>query len=77
MGLVSLARQYDDARLEAACTRAVRYKLYRLGNVRSILVSGLDQQPLPQLVPAPAPVEHDNIRGADYYAAPAAGEVAG
>jgi transposase len=77
MGLRPLARQYGEARLESACTRAVRFRLYRLANVRSILISGLDQQPLPQLVPADPPVEHDNIRGADYYAAPASGEVAG
>jgi transposase len=77
MGLRPLARQYGEPRLESACTRAVRFKLYRLANVRSILVSGLDQQPLPQLVPADPPVEHDNIRGADYYAAPASEEVAG
>jgi transposase len=77
MGLRPLARQYGEARLESACTRAVRFKLYRLANVRSILTSGLDQQPLPQLVPADPPVEHDNIRGPDYYAAPASEEVAG
>jgi hypothetical protein len=77
MGLRPLARQYGEARLESACTRVVRFKLYRLANVRSILISGLDQQPLPQLVPADPPVEHDNIRGADYYAAPASEEVAG
>jgi transposase len=77
MGLRPLARQYGDARLESACTRAVRYRLYRLANVRSILASGLDQQSLPQLVSPAPPVEHDNIRGADYYAGPAAEEVAG
>jgi len=77
MGLRPLARQYGDARLEAACTRAVRYKLYRLSHVRSILSTGLDQQGLPQLVSATAPVEHDNIRGAGYYAVPAAEQVAG
>jgi transposase len=37
MGLRPLVRQYGEARLEAACTRAVRFKLYRLANVRSIL----------------------------------------
>ena len=54
MGLRPAGRQYGEARLEAACTRAVRFKLYRLANVRSILATGLDQQPLPQLVPADA-----------------------
>ncbi len=70
MGLRSLASQYGDARLEAAATRAVRVKLLRLDNIRSILNTRLDQQPLPTLVTAPAePVAHDNIRGAAYYGA--------
>lgn len=68
MGLRTLASQYGDQRLEAAATRAVRAKLFRLDNIRSILKTRLDQQPLPMLVTASAePVAHDNIRGADYY----------
>jgi hypothetical protein len=77
MGLRPLAVEYGVARLESACTRAVRFKLYRLGHVRSILTTGLDRQPLPQLVSAAPPVEHENIRGAAYYAAPGSEEVAG
>lgn len=45
-----------------------------------MLQKGLDRQSLPELVALPAPVEHDNIRGAGYYADPQAtlfGEVAG
>ena len=67
MGLRPLASQYGEQRLEAAATRAVRSKLYRLENIRSILSTRLDQQPLPLLVAASEPVAHDNIRGADYY----------
>jgi len=78
-GLRPLVTPYGSARLEAACTRALRFKLFRLANVRSILATGLDQQPLPQLVVPPAPVTHDNIRGASYYAGQGADcqEVAG
>jgi transposase len=68
MGLRPLARQYGEERLEAAATRAVRSKLYRLDNIRSILKTRLDEQPLPMLVTTAAePVAHDNIRGATYY----------
>ena len=68
MGLRPLASQYGDQRLEAAATRAVRAKLFRLDNIRSILQTRLDQQPLPMLVTPPVePVAHDNIRGAAYY----------
>jgi len=70
MGLRPLAHQYGDQRLEAAATRAVRAKLFRLDNIRSILQTRLDQQPLPMLVAASVePVTHDNIRGAAYYSA--------
>jgi hypothetical protein len=53
-----------------------------LRNIRSILKTRLDQQPLPVLVVGSAePVAHDNIRGAAYYGAVAepgdAVEVAG
>ncbi len=68
MGVIRLSRKYGLERLEAACTRAVRLKLYRYQNVKSILATGLDRQPLPELVPPSNPVKHDNIRGADYYA---------
>ena len=67
MGLRPLAGQYGEERLEAAAIRAVRSKLYRLDNIRSILKTRLDQQPLPMLVTGAEPVAHDNIRGADYY----------
>jgi len=68
MGLRPLASQYGAERLEAASMRAVRFKLHRLDNVRSILATRLDQQPLPQLVEPAEPVTHPNIRGAAYYA---------
>jgi transposase len=67
MGLRPLAGQYGEERLEAAAIRAVRSKLYRLDNIRSILKTRLDQQPLPMLVTGAEPVAHDNIRGAAYY----------
>jgi len=44
-------------------------KLYRFQSVKSMLKSGLDHQPLPELVPIPFPVEHENLRGPAYYAA--------
>jgi transposase len=68
MGLRKLASQYGEPRLEAAAERAVRYKLYRLDNLRSILSTRLDEQPLPHLVTTESePIEHDNLRGAGYF----------
>jgi transposase len=68
MGVIGLSRKYGLDRVEAACTRAVRLKVHRYQSVKSILVSGLDRQPMLELVPPRNPVEHENIRGANYYA---------
>ena len=67
LGLKRLAREYTPARLEAACTRALAIRSPKLRSVTSILKSGLDRQ---QSLPIPAtaaPVEHENVRGPDYY----------
>ena len=69
LGVIRLERKYGAERLEAASMRAVRLKLYRFQSVKSMLKSGLDRQPLPELVPIPFPVEHENVRGPAYYAA--------
>jgi transposase len=68
MGVIGLSRKYGAERLEAACTRAVRLKVHRYQNVKSILASGLDRQAPLELVPPRNPVDHENIRGAHYYA---------
>jgi transposase len=66
LGLMRLARQYGDERLEGACARAqsIRSPSYR--SVKSILQCGLDQQgPLGRTVTAMP--SHDNVRGPGYY----------
>jgi transposase len=69
MGLISLSRKHGEARLEAACERALASGATRYQSVKSILSAGLDSRPLS---PAPAPPlpplpRHDNVRGPDYY----------
>jgi len=69
LGLLSHARGYGKARLEAACARALAIASPSYRSVSSILQQGLDQQPLerPATVddtPLPA---HANVRGARYY----------
>ena len=69
LGLLSLARKYTPARLEAACQRALALGAPRQSSVRTILEKGLDSQPLPEPEPetdATLPV-HENVRGAAYY----------
>ncbi|HEY8629708.1 MAG TPA: IS21 family transposase, partial [Gaiellaceae bacterium] len=69
-GLKSLLRVYAPERLEAACERALVAGARSYTNVESILKCGLDRQPLPETVQSDAPppsLDHENIRGADYY----------
>ncbi len=66
MGLARLGRQHGPEHLDAACRRALEYGAYRYSSIASILKHGLEDRPAPQ-DEAPA-IEHNNIRGADYYA---------
>jgi transposase len=68
LGILRLAKRHSPERLEAACTRACRFKTHSYRSVESILKTGLDRRPLPEPPPSPAPpIEHDNIRGAEVY----------
>ena len=67
LGLLALARKYTPERLEAACTRAMAIRAPTLRSVTNILKCGLDSQPA-LFMPAANPViEHENVRGPDYY----------
>ena len=67
LGLLSQARGYGEARLEAACARALAIASPSYRSVASILQQGLDQQPLAiDDEPATVPT-HANVRGARYY----------
>lgn len=67
LGLLRLGHEYSEARLEAACARAMALHTPSYRSVNSILQNGLDQTPLPG-APAPEPVViHENVRGAAYY----------
>jgi hypothetical protein len=50
-GVIGLRKKYGDARLEAACRRALFFDNPRRGAVKSILQKGLDQLPLEYQVP--------------------------
>jgi transposase len=67
LGLKRLAREYTPARLEAACTRALAIRSPKLRSVTSILKSGLDRQQCLPISATAAPVDHENVRGPDYY----------
>lgn len=78
LGLLSLAKQFSEARLEAACRRALSIGSPTRKSIKSILDSKLDTAP--ELVPAidqprvsPAPA-HGNVRGADYFRSTSPGD---
>jgi hypothetical protein len=68
LGLMRLARQYGDERLEAACARAQSIRAPNYRSVKSILAFGLERQDAALLGGATPPMPtHDNVRGPGYY----------
>jgi transposase len=67
MGLIRLAKVYTPQRLEAACDLALDGGATSYKSVKSILKTGLDQQPRQQSLQTTDRVVHDNIRGGNYY----------
>ena len=67
LGLMRLGKEYGPERLEAACTRALAMQTVGFKSIESILKRGLDKTPLPQKTPEKPPLDHDNIRGPEYY----------
>ena len=51
--LVNLRLKYGDQRLEAACVRALAFGDANYNTVKGILKTGLENEPLPEMVPAP------------------------
>jgi transposase len=69
LGILRLAKTHADARLEAACRRALALGSLSYRSIEAILKNGLDQQPLEFPQPDAMPrIEHQNIRGGNYYA---------
>jgi transposase len=67
LGLMRLGKEYGHERLEAACIRALSANTITFRSIDSILKRGLDKLPPPQKTPEHPPLEHDNIRGPEYY----------
>ena len=69
LGILRLAKQYGNERLEAACKRAVAVRARSYRHVQSILKHGLDRFALAtqEEPPARLPLVHENVRGGDYY----------
>lgn len=71
LGIIRLANHYSPQRLEQACRRALVYRVESYQGVKNILTRGLDKstdQDKQDRVRA-APLNHENIRGSEYYLA--------
>lgn len=67
LGILRLGKTYGDARLEAACRRALRIGAASYKSIDSILKHRLDEQPLPEPAQPALAFDHDNVRGPKYY----------
>jgi transposase len=71
LGLLNLAKRYGEARLEAACRRALALGSPTRKRIKSILEAKLDQHPELFTTTAPTasttPAVHANVRGAAYF----------
>jgi transposase len=67
LGIMRLGKTYGADRLEKACGRALALGALGYRNVESILKNGLDRRPLSGVTPPAPVVEHDNLRGSQYY----------
>lgn len=67
LGILRLVKVYGEQRLEAACERALHFNTLSYRSMESILKNGLDQRPPAAKSDDGNPVQHSNIRGADYY----------
>lgn len=67
LGILHLAKRYGEQRLDAACLRALRVGARSYRSVASILKSGLDRIPLEDEAEDREPLEHENVRGPEYY----------
>ena len=71
LGILRLSKTYSTERVEAAAARALRFDACSYQSLKSMLAHGLDRQPLDESPPERAPVNHTNIRGAQYFDPPA------
>ncbi len=70
LGILSLAKTFTPARVEAASQRALLLGIYSYQSLKSILKHSLDRQPTLDLESERTGPNHDNIRGAEYYDQP-------
>lgn len=67
LGIMRLGKRYGVERLEVACLRVLAIGVPRYKSLESILRRGLDAKALPEQHELALAIEHDNVRGAEYF----------
>lgn len=67
LGILRLSKTYDEARLEAACERAMDIGAMTYSSLKSILKHRLDVKRKAPPAQTSLPLEHANVRGPHYY----------
>lgn len=67
LGMLSLSRRYGEARLEAACERALALGAFRYRHVRDLLANNRDLLPAASDAAEWTSPAHANLRGPGYY----------
>jgi hypothetical protein len=66
LGLLRLASQYGESRLEQACTRGLQVGASRYQQIQNMLKNNLENSSLKETKSSPV-LRHNNIRGPGYY----------
>ena len=67
LGIIRLAKAHGRERLELACERSLRIGGPSFKSIKSILEKRLESLPIDTSVGDSSPLDHNNIRGAEYY----------
>ena len=67
LGIFRLAKKYSDDRVESACARCLAAQARSYRSVESVLKHGLDSQTVLDAQTTEVVIEHDNVRGPNYF----------
>ncbi|MBN2192210.1 MAG: IS21 family transposase [Polyangiaceae bacterium] len=70
LGILRVAEKHGAERMQSACSRALAASSSRAPHrkyIEAILRQGLDRQPTPPPVSRTLPLQHENVRGGEYY----------
>ena len=67
LGILRLQKRYGGDRLDAACARALHVGARSYRHIESILKHGLDRVADHEQITSTESIEHENVRGPDYY----------